>query len=367
MKKNICHITTVHPRFDVRIFHKECKSLSKNYNVTLIVADGLGDEIKEKINIIDIGLRQSSRLKRAKIDSKKAYKKAIELDCEVYHFHDPELMTIGRKLIKQNKKVIYDVHEDIPRQILAKPYINKYLRPILSLIIEIKENHNAKHFSAITTSTPFIRDRFLKINNNSIDINNFPIINDFPIISFNKKKNQLCYVGGLSENRGTLSLIKSLSNIDSKLVLAGNFENNELLEKCKTLNEWSKVKFVGYVNRAEISSILSESRIGMVNLKPLVNYIDALPVKMFEYMASGIPVIASNFPLWANIIKTNNCGICVDPNNEKDISNAINFILEKPYEAEQMGINGQKAVKEKYNWVIEEEKLLKVYKEVLND
>jgi len=367
MKTKICHITTVHPRDDVRIFYKECSSLAQKYEVHLIVADGLGNETKNNVIIHDIGLRQSSRIKRAKIDSQKALTKAIKLNCKIYHFHDPELMSIGGKLLKLKKKVIYDVHEDIPRQILGKPYINKYLRPILSQFIEYKENKNAKRYSAILTSTPFIRDRFLKINNNTLDINNFPIVNDFDSIAFEKKKKQVCYVGGLSENRGTLTLIKSMKNVESKLILAGKFENTELHKQCEKLEEWNKVEFKGYVNRNEISEILSQSMVGMVNLKPLINYIDALPVKMFEYMTAGIPVIASNFPLWKEIVENNNCGICVNPNDEKEIAEAINYLLKNVNKAEEMGQNGQKAVKEKYNWNIEENKLFKIYEQLLND
>ncbi len=365
--KKICHISTVHPRNDVRIFYKECTSLSKNYEVHLIVSDGLGDEIKNKVTIHDTGLRQQSRIKRAKIDSKKALAKALELDCELYHFHDPELMSIGAQLVKHKKKVIYDVHEDIPRQILAKPYIHKYLKPILSKVIEYKENTNAKKYSAVLTSTPFIKNRFININKNTIDINNFPIIEDFDSIEISNQKNQLCYVGGLSENRGTYTLVKSMKTVDSKLVLAGNFESQELLNKCKQEKEWEKVEFKGYVDRKEISKILGESKIGMVNLKPIINYVDALPVKMFEYMIAGIPVVTSNFPLWKDIVETNQCGICIDPNNVDKIAEAINYLLNNPDIAKEMGENGQKAVLEKYNWNIEEQKLFKVYKDVLHD
>jgi len=67
------------------------------------VADGLGDETKDSVKIHDIGKRQESRLKRARIDSKKALKKAIELNCDIYHFHDPELIKIGVYLKKKGK------------------------------------------------------------------------------------------------------------------------------------------------------------------------------------------------------------------------------------------------------------------------
>ncbi len=185
----ICHITTVHPRYDVRIFHKECKSLSKYYEVYLIVADGLGDDEKDNVNIIDIGLRQTSRLKRAIIDSEKAFKKALDLNCDLYHFHDPELVKIGVKLRKKGKKVIYDTHEDLPRQILGKPYLNKFIKPVLSKLIERQENKAAKQFDYICCATPYIRDRFKKINKNTVDINNFPITDkQTEEIAFEKKK-----------------------------------------------------------------------------------------------------------------------------------------------------------------------------------
>ena len=104
MKKTICHITTVHPRCDVRILYKECKSLTEKYDVNLIVADGLGDEVKDGIKIYDIGLRQLSRIKRMRIDSRKAFEKAMNLNSEIYHFHDPELISIGLKLKKKGNK-----------------------------------------------------------------------------------------------------------------------------------------------------------------------------------------------------------------------------------------------------------------------
>jgi len=365
-KHKICHITTVHTRYDVRIFHKECKSLSKKYDVNLIVADGLGDETVDNIKIHDIGLRQASRLKRAKIDSAKALKKALELDCELYHFHDPELTRIGVKLKKAGKKVIYDTHEDLPRQIYGKPYIKPYLKPIIARFVEWQENKAAKQFDYICAATPFIRDRFLKINKNSIDINNFPIIDEISeITDFNKKDDAICYVGGLSQYRGVYELVESLKFSKIKLNIAGEFESKEFEQKCKQSEGWKYVNFYGFVSRKEVAEILQKSKIGMVTLPPLINYLDSLPIKMFEYMLAGIPVIASNFEYWETIINKNNCGKTVNPQDSKAIAELTLKMIENTNELKQMGENGRKAVLEKYNWSIEEKKLLEVYDKLL--
>jgi len=366
MKNKICHITTVHPRYDVRIFHKECKSLSEYYDVYLIVADGLGDEYKDNIHIIDIGLRQASRLKRARTDSRKAFKKALELDCELYHYHDPELIKTGAKLKKMGKKVVYDVHEDLPRQIYGKPYLKSFVKPILSFLIEKFENNEAKKVDFIFTATPFIQNRFLKINKNTVDINNYPVLmQSGTIINSGKKEKSICYVGGISQNRGIYELIESMQYGKVTLKLAGKFESENFKEKCMQSTGWKYVKFYGYVSRDEVENIMDESFAGIVTLYPLRNYLDSLPVKMFEYMSAALPVIASDFEYWKKIIEENNCGLCVNPLDVHQIADAVKYLTDHPEEAEKKGTNGLKAVKKKYNWKIEEEKMLNAYTDIL--
>jgi glycosyltransferase involved in cell wall biosynthesis len=362
--RKICHITTVHPRFDVRIFHKECKSLSKIYNVTLLVADGQGDETVDGIRILDVGLRQTSRLKRAIIDSKKALKKAIELDCDIYHFHDPELIKIGVKLKKKGKKVIYDTHEDLPRQIMGKPYLNKFIKPILASLIEWQENKAAKQFDYICSATPHIRDRFKEINKNTIDINNYPIIGELELNTREKISNKICYTGGISEERGVAVLINALEFTNAKLEIAGNFYSEDFKNQLNKNINWEKVNYLGLVGRDKVAEIISTSIAGIVTFLPLPNHVNAQPNKMFEYMSSGTAVIAADYPLWKEIIEKNNCGICVNPNNPKEIAEAINELINNSDKAVKMGQNGKNAVKNKYNWNIEEQKLFEVYKQI---
>jgi glycosyltransferase involved in cell wall biosynthesis len=293
--------------------------------------------------------------------------KAIEIDADIYHIHDPELLRVVSKLKKLNKKVIYDVHEDLPRQILSKPWINIILRKIVSNLIEKYENKTAKKCDGIVTATPFIRTRFLKINPNTLDINNFPILDELLLdIDYKSKSEEnICYVGGITRIRGIKEIVTSIANLDVKLILAGDFLENGLKNEISTLKGWGKVKELGFVNRAEVKRVYTKSKLGLVTLHPVVNYLDALPVKMFEYMAAGLPVIASNFPLWKDIIEKNNCGICVNPLNPEEIENAIKHLLNNPEEAKIMGENGRTLVKEKYNWTIEENKLLNFYSKLV--
>lgn len=364
--KKVCHLTSVHPRYDTRIFVKECGSLAKNgYEVSLVVADGKGGETKNNIKIFDVG-KQHSRIKRIIKTPNLVLKKALNIDAEIYHFHDPELLKIGIKLIKKGKKVIYDVHEDVPRQILSKPYIKQFLRPFISKTFEKYENKKASKFSFIVTATDFIENRFLKINKNSKAIKNYPIISELKIdIDWRQKENKVCYIGAFSEVRGIKEIVKAMEKSTYRLNLAGIFASEDFKKQIQNLKSWDKADYHGFVDRNEVKSILSKSKAGLVTLYPTVNYKDALPVKMFEYMLAGIPVISSDIPLWKEIVENENCGICVNPYNPKEIAEAIDKLIENDQLAQELGNNGKKAVEEKYNWKTQELDLIKIYNELI--
>lgn len=356
----VCHISTVHARNDVRIFQKELLSLTKAYETFFIVADGEGNSEVNDVKIIDIGLRNSSRIKRATEDSNKALKKALELDCDIYHLHDPELLKIGLKLKKHKKKVIFDAHEDLPQQILTKEYIPKTLRKLISVYYSYYESYASKKLDAIVSATPTIESKFSAYGARAISVCNYPIIKQSE--TNYSESNRLVYIGGISESRGILNMLDAIENSDYKLNLAGKFFNEEIELKAKSHPGWNRINWLGFIDSDEVESILSESSIGLVLLHPYRSYKESLPVKMFEYMNAGLPFIASRFPIWEEISNKHNCGICVNPEDSKEINKAIQQLIQNPDLAKRMGLNGKAAIKSEYNWGVEKDKLLELYK-----
>lgn len=365
--KTIFHLTSAHSRYDTRIFLKECKTVSKNgFKVFLFVSDQLKDEIIDQIIIRNLNYkRYHYRILKLVSFHLNFLKKIKKTPPGIIHFHDPELILLGFFLKKKGYKVVYDMHENTHLQILQKKFLPKFLRKLFSSIFYYLEKQISSRFDGLIFATPAIKVSHSSFTGKNEIINNFPLINEF---SSNLKKRvnskEIVYIGGINIIRGIVPLINSLYKSEFKLNLVGNFLENDLHKKLMKLFGWSNVIYHGFCDRKKIDKIMSTSIAGIVTFLPAPNHIQSQPNKLFEYMSSSLPVIASNFPLWVEIIEKNNCGICVDPKDSNEILLAINKIFDNQSKAREFSENGRMAIIKKYNWGIEEKKLVKFYNDL---
>lgn len=367
MKQRICHITTVHPAKDTRIFHKECVSLAAaGFEVYLIVINGKS-ELANGVNIVGVPCTFNTKLARFVKAPKVAMEKALELDTDLYHFHDPEFLPSARKLIRMGKRVIYDSHEDVPRQILGKAYIPGLVRPLVSSMFERYEDGVMRELSGVIATTEKWKQRFLKSNANTVTVMNYPRLDQLPSPTpYLEKQNEVFYVGDLTRVRGTVDMVAAMQFVDATFNLGGPFSEPGLHDEVAALNSWHKVNELGFIDRSVVHEMLDRSKVGLVVLHPTPAYKEALAVKVFEYMAAGIPVVCSDVGIQSEVVKAEKCGICVPPKDPKAIGDAINYLLANSEEAEAMGQRGRKAVVREYNWETEIKSLLALYDKVLN-
>ena len=374
----IAHLTSVHPRADTRIRVREVGSLAQAGPdpVVLLVQDGNGDAIEAggSVRIIDTGPPPGGRLARMTLGGWRMGRAVRRLRPQVVHFHDPELMIPGLVLKCLGCRVIYDVHEDLPRQVLAKYWIPAAARRPVSWILSVMEWLAARVFDAIVPAEPKIAGRFPPQKTTLVQ--NFP--NPDELVStgsppYRERPPHFAYIGGISAIRGIHEMINAINTSggdegqDIRLHLAGAVQPAGLLAEIQALAGWQQVDFHGWADRAQVAEILGSVRAGLAILHPTPKYLDAYPTKMFEYMSVGLPVIVSDFPLWRRIVDDAGCGLPVDPMDPQAIARAMQWILDHPAEAEAMGRRGRAAVEKDYNWETEAEKLVTLYKKLLPD
>ncbi len=365
----IVHMTSAHPPFDNRIFYKECRTLVQaGYEVVLIVQHDR-QEVIHGVRIVPITISQTL-VQRMVLTIWKILKTALDEDAYVYHFHDPELILIGMLLKMRGKRVVYDVHENVPDHFLLREYIPIFLRGFLGKLAGMVELLAAMFFDGMIAATPTIAQRFSK--RKTVVVKNFPIVEKHghsEMQEYMERSPLVVYAGGITIAKGIKEMVEAMAflpdNVEANLILAGNFSPPELEREVSQLAGWERVTFTGWQSGETIVSFIARARIGLVVLHPLASYVDSLPTKLFDYMAAGIPVVASDFVLFREIIEGANCGILVDPQDSEAIAEAIHWLLRHPQEAKAMGVRGLQAIQTRYNWTNETEQLLDFYKRLI--
>lgn len=369
MATKVCHVTSLHKANDGRIFQRYCKSLAKKYEVYL-VAPNTEDRVLDGVHIVGVSLPGiNSRVKRW-MNLNKLLPVLDRIDAEVYHFHDPELLKLGLKMKKKGKKIVFDSHEDVVNQIKNKGFIPKSIRKLIGSLYEAHERRCLKQYTAVVSVTGYIVDRLKKINPNTYQITNYPILSDRGEI-VRPWDRSVCFAGLLSRFWLLEEIIDVLPTAQAHMYMAGFYANEVYLNKLKELEGWKNVEFFGTLPHNKVLELYHKSSIGLAIESyddPNVGYrTGSLGVtKIPDYMASGLPIIVSDSVVWGEMVRKYKCGMVVeDPENKEEILGAINYILDHPEVAKEMSYNSKKAAENEFNWNSQEKVLYKMYDAII--
>jgi hypothetical protein len=358
----ICMLSSVHSANDIRIVEKEARSLSEaGYEVTVVARPPCASDAG-RIEFRPIELPAVARWKRPWVIGRAATALAQATGADVVQFHDPELIPFALWLRRRGCKVVYDVHEDVPADIYSKKWIPRWMQPVVALGMELAERHTARRFDAIVAATPTIANRFRAVGAAVTLVRNSVRLDEFiePTGSTPRKK-QAVYIGHASFNRGLVEMVEACEAARLPLVVAGSIGAPEA--------DWLKgssanVVYRGRLGRPEIATLLNESLIGLCLFRHEPNHLYAMPTKIFEYMAAGVPVITSDLPRSKEIVETAGCGFSVSLDDKKRLVNRLSLLADAPERAIELGLAGRAAVAKDYNWQHDAAELKKLYQEL---
>lgn len=370
--KRVCIITTVHNALDTRIYYKEIRSLSKNYMVEYCAPISNIQQMP-KLDRVIIKPLNSAKSKLGRIRTHfDLVRLIIKSNCSLYHLQDPELIPLGVVLKYFNKKVIFDMHENVLLDIKTKNYISPYIRKFIFILFSIIYKISRKKFDFFILA----EDSYRKImnNRNYKTIFNYPILKKIEPPQKKKFKYGMVYVGSITRDRGVWNMLRSFQIVqesipESSLHLIGPIDEPALESEIKMwIAEHSladKVCLYGRVPNERIFDIVKHNSIGLCLLDPLIGFQESLPTKMFEYMLSSLPVVISDFKLWKQIVDDSGCGVALNPQNHIKVAEEIIKLFKDEVKMEELGKNGLNAVRSLYSWEQEEKKLLNIYKQII--
>lgn len=356
-----------HRAFDSRIFLKEARSLVQaGFDVSLVVPHEKDDE-RDGVRILSVP-RHTKGWKKLVVCPWLVYRRAMKCPPDaVFQLHDSELLWVGVLMKLSGRQLIYDAHEDTPQQITYQHWIPKPLRKPYGWFYYLLEKLCGRWFNAIIIAEPVIAQYFPP--SKTTLIRNFPILSQFPepAHSYISRTKNVVYVGLLSRPRGTVEMAQAAklarAGENFKMIFAGDFSPSNLRDEVVGK---LPVEYIPWMDFNQVVKLMMDSRVGMIVPHPIERYNTNYPIKLFEYMAAGLPVIASKFGESARFVQEGRAGIVVDPLKPQEIADAIQWLLDHPEEASEMGKGGRKLIAEKYNWEKESVKLIEVYRKIFS-
>ncbi|HZT54346.1 MAG TPA: glycosyltransferase family 4 protein [Gaiellaceae bacterium] len=356
----VVHLASQHPADDVRILRKECRSLAAaGYEVHLVApeaADGTWAGVRlHGFPLPKGGYRPLQILRRLW----RAWRVTRGLRPRLCHFHEPVLLPVGLLSKLQGARLVYDVHEDHLAALADGPYRERWkqlgLRACEALARRVCDGFVAAT-PAIARSLPPER---------TVVVRNYALPDEFvPARSAADAEPVAVYVGVITRGRALREMVEAAGRLrdpSARLRLIGSFAPAELEQEARVLPGWSRVDYLGPLGRPLVAEHLAAARVGLVLFHPQPNHVEALPNKLFEYMAAGLPVVASDFPSWRRLLEPIGCARFVDPLDPAQIAAAIEELLADAERAREMGRRGAAAVRERFNWQAEEPELLALY------
>ena len=376
----VCHLASRHKMNDMRIFEKECKSLAKGgFDVTLI---GFGNEPKTEtidgVHCISLYYPIKNNLELLRKRNKMSLEAALQVDADIYHLHEPELLPVGMKLKRKGKIVIFDSHEYYGWQLhdnIHKIKIIKtpafLMKVIGNLYMRYEKRVCMKLDAVVQVCTMNGVDYFENRCKKTLFIRNLPNLSDYTRksdIDFGKAP-FIAMIGGITKERGITQLVKATHQAGGRLLLAGAFSPKSYESELNEMHEYTCVDYKGFLDKSGMVALLEQANIGASTLLNVGQYdkIDTLPTKVYDYMSMELPVIISNTTFAKKMNEKYHFGICVNPDDPKEISTTITWLKAHPEKAIELGKNGRKAIEEEFNWEKESEKLVTFYHQLLPD
>lgn len=368
----IVHLTSAHPAFDIRIFHKECRSLAAAGYDTVLVAPHKESTTTGNVEIAAVP-RATGRLRRMTLTASAVFRRALSVRADLYQLHDPELLPWGLLLrVLAKVPVVYDAHEYVGMDVADKEWIPAILARRLGATSDWVEKRIAGRLSGVVVVNQHMAGAFQPFNPRVAVVSNFPhrdLASRTP--SESPEPNSVIYVGGIGNIRGYETVLKAMRIVRSaqpaaRCRIVGELDKQgvprEYLNTSSDVLRELGIEFLPTAEYDTIPGLIARHSVGWLPWKRCQANLYGLPTKLFEYMALGRPIVASDLPFVAQILERHGCGVVVPSDAPEAHARALLDLFGNPHKSAELGERGRQAVLTSLNWQTQVDALISLYR-----
>lgn len=371
-RRGVCHLTTSHPPADTRILLRECESLAASgHDVELHVVIGASSVPAPVVGAVPVVLHRLAlpgRLARLVLRPWFGLVVGLRTGRQVIHLHDPEMLVLAPLFALAGRSVVYDVHEDVPRQIAGKEWLPPVIRSVGGAAFERVENWCTGRVAVVVAATDAIAERFERIHPRVFRVRNYASLDHFPPpVPPAARTHDVCFVGVINAVRGAEQMLAVAERSGARVIIAGPCHPPELAARFEAVAaRVPGFRFLGPVPHGEAVRIMGDSKLGMLLFQPVPNNVDAQPNKLYEYLAAGTPVIGPRFPRFVEVIDGtqrpgDQVGVTIDPTSADDAVAAVQDLLGDPDRLARISAQARRVFEERFSWETEHKELLRAY------
>jgi len=375
----VCHFSSVHSIHDTRVFSRECVSLAKYFDVTLIA---IGNFTGQKQGVRIIGIPEAkTKLERFFGTTFKVFVSAIKTEADIFHIHDAEMLPFALVLSLLGKKVIYDIHENTKQDILLKPWLKQDLKAKAARMYDalLKFSSRFVHYIPVVANEQFLPIFHVKPKQYTV-IQNFADVDEMRKYKVEDRlilpDNHIFYVGMIKDMYYDFNvLIEAVHQLKQKGFIVfvhavgyfganvkHDFEDNKCWHEVK-----EQIHFYGKLSIDSAYRISMQCKLGICLKNQPEEMLVSHERKFFEYMAVALPSVFCQSKIYRDINDEYKIGEAIDLKSAEQMALAIQIILSNEDEYRLMQANCIKASEEKYNWKSQERILVNIYKRLIGN
>lgn len=375
----VCHFSSVHSIHDTRVFSRECVSLAKYFDVTLIAIGNFSGQ-KQGVRIIGIPLAKT-KLERFFGTTFKVFVSAIKTEADIFHIHDAEMLPFALVLGLLGKNVVYDIHENTKQDILLKTWLKQDLKAKAARMYDalLKFSSRFVHYIPVVANDQFLPIFHVKHKQYTV-IQNFADVDEMRKYKVEDRlilpDNHIFYVGMIKDMYYDFNvLIEAVHQLKQKgfivFVHAVGYFGANVKHDFEDNKYWHEVKeqihFYGKLSMDSAYKISMQCKLGICLKNQPEEMLVSHERKFFEYMAVALPSVFCQSKIYKDINDKYKIGEAIDLKSAKQMALAIQIILSNEDEYRLMQANCIKASEEKYNWKSQERILVNVYKRLIGN